>query len=234
MCGEWLVTNYWSNMSTAFLVENILSHKEEHDTILSDCESEANSDLKNSMYDSPRDEIPSRHSSLSSSDERDRERILVNNTEERQFVNHTFTMIGASGPSGDRERERVEMCCTKCGNYYPIINRAHMYTNSDGGVLDDFRCEKCGGNGEIRIEDSKETILKDNSKPVLKFSVSAILGDTKECVRVRNGKAGIDSTTSVLKPLIKIEKHKTVQTLYGIVTLNKHIHSIFVLIFFYK
>lgn len=35
------------------------------------------------------------------------------------------------------------------------------------------------------------TILKDNnSKPILKFSVSAILGDTREGVRVRNGKAG--------------------------------------------
>lgn len=34
------------------------------------------------------------------------------------------------------------------------------------------------------------TILKDNnSKPILKFSVSAILGDTREGVRVRNGKA---------------------------------------------
>ncbi|EDV96281.1 GH16165 [Drosophila grimshawi] len=33
------------------------------------------------------------------------------------------------------------------------------------------------------------TILKDNnSKPILKFSVSAILGDTREGVRVRNGK----------------------------------------------
>lgn len=35
------------------------------------------------------------------------------------------------------------------------------------------------------------TILKDNnSKPILKFSVSAILGDTREGVRVRNGKGG--------------------------------------------
>lgn len=36
---------------------------------------------------------------------------------------------------------------------------------------------------------SGTTILKDNnSKPILKFSVSAILGDTREGVRVRNGK----------------------------------------------
>uniref|UniRef100_A0A1B0FBZ1 Uncharacterized protein n=1 Tax=Glossina morsitans morsitans TaxID=37546 RepID=A0A1B0FBZ1_GLOMM len=36
---------------------------------------------------------------------------------------------------------------------------------------------------------STTTILKDNNtKPILKFSVSAILGDTREGVRVRNGK----------------------------------------------
>ncbi|XP_067642806.1 uncharacterized protein Dbx [Eurosta solidaginis] len=38
-----------------------------------------------------------------------------------------------------------------------------------------------------KIEEKETTILKENStKPILKFSVSAILGDTREGVRVRN------------------------------------------------
>ncbi|XP_041772844.1 uncharacterized protein LOC121594042 [Anopheles merus] len=48
----------------------------------------------------------------------------------------------------------------------------------------EFRCEKCGF-GEYVVP-GKQTILKESSKPVLKFSVSAILGDRKECVKVRN------------------------------------------------
>lgn len=40
-----------------------------------------------------------------------------------------------------------------------------------------------------KVEEKETTILKDNNiKPILKFSVSAILGDTREGVRVRNGK----------------------------------------------
>uniref|UniRef100_A0A182UVU5 Uncharacterized protein n=1 Tax=Anopheles merus TaxID=30066 RepID=A0A182UVU5_ANOME len=45
----------------------------------------------------------------------------------------------------------------------------------------EFRCEKCGF-GEYVVP-GKQTILKESSKPVLKFSVSAILGDRKECVK---------------------------------------------------
>ncbi|XP_054731954.1 uncharacterized protein LOC129240280 [Anastrepha obliqua] len=38
-----------------------------------------------------------------------------------------------------------------------------------------------------KVEEKETTILKDNNtKPILKFSVSAILGDTREGVRVRN------------------------------------------------
>lgn len=54
----------------------------------------------------------------------------------------------------------------------------------------DFKCDKCDSNEGV-ISSQKEsttTILKDNAKPILKFSVSAILGDKKECARVRHGK----------------------------------------------
>ncbi|XP_050074017.1 homeobox protein Hmx [Anopheles maculipalpis] len=55
----------------------------------------------------------------------------------------------------------------------------------DGGLCEfEFRCEKCGF-GEYVVP-GKQTILKESSKPVLKFSVSAILGDKKDCVKVRN------------------------------------------------
>lgn len=58
----------------------------------------------------------------------------------------------------------------------------------------DFKCDKCDSNEGV-ISSQKErttTILKDNAKPILKFSVSAILGDKKECARVRHGKICID------------------------------------------
>uniref|UniRef100_A0A182JIY1 Uncharacterized protein n=1 Tax=Anopheles atroparvus TaxID=41427 RepID=A0A182JIY1_ANOAO len=55
----------------------------------------------------------------------------------------------------------------------------------DAGSEFEFKCERCGF-GEY-VTPSKQTMLKESAKPVLKFSVSAILGDKKECVKVRNG-----------------------------------------------
>lgn len=62
--------------------------------------------------------------------------------------------------------------------------------DNNGDIEMDFKCDKCDSNEGV-ISNQKETtttILKDNAKPILKFSVSAILGDKKECARVRHGK----------------------------------------------
>lgn len=49
------------------------------------------------------------------------------------------------------------------------------------------------------------TILKDtNSKPILKFSVSAILGDTREGVRVRNGKTWLATSNFSLVVCLEV------------------------------
>lgn len=62
--------------------------------------------------------------------------------------------------------------------------------DNNADIDTDFKCDKCDSNEGV-ISSQKETtttILKDNAKPILKFSVSAILGDKKECARVRHGK----------------------------------------------
>ena len=58
---------------------------------------------------------------------------------------------------------------------------------------DEEEMENDTGNSHLKIDKVSTapttTLLKDNNtKPILKFSVSAILGDTREGVRVRNGK----------------------------------------------
>lgn len=61
--------------------------------------------------------------------------------------------------------------------------------DNNADIDTDFKCDKCDSNEGV-ISSQKETtttILKDNAKPILKFSVSAILGDKKECARVRHG-----------------------------------------------
>uniref|UniRef100_A0A182T1B9 Uncharacterized protein n=1 Tax=Anopheles maculatus TaxID=74869 RepID=A0A182T1B9_9DIPT len=98
--------------------------------------------------------------------------------------------------------EQMDFCCAKCGHCQAELNPGssegeHNNNNTggskeesgpegrDGGLSEfEFRCEKCGF-GEYVVP-GKQTILKESSKPVLKFSVSAILGDKKDCVKVRN------------------------------------------------
>ncbi|XP_049542645.1 homeobox protein Hox-B3a [Anopheles darlingi] len=62
-------------------------------------------------------------------------------------------------------------------------NNNHGGDSVGSGAEYEFRCEKCGYGEYVT---PKQTILKESTKPVLKFSVSAILGDKKECVKVRN------------------------------------------------
>lgn len=108
-----------------------------------------------------------------------------------------------SDHSDDASSHFIEMCCTKCG-HFQYLNKTSARNANNGSLTNvnecsddnntdidiDFKCDKCDSNEGV-ISSQKETtntILKDNSKPILKFSVSAILGDKKECARVRNGK----------------------------------------------
>jgi hypothetical protein len=157
-------------MSSAFLVDNILNEeKEEHIdstgsiTESDDSDSEHNSDLKDSLCDSPKSYNSinnNQNSSLSDDD-------LI----------RSYTMIQ---DQHDNNENLTEFTCAKCGHF----NETHKI---DGNL--DIKCEKCNFNNEF-LNNTKDTILKDATKPVLKFSVSAILSDTnkRDCVKVRNGK----------------------------------------------
>ncbi|XP_037047901.1 uncharacterized protein LOC119082492 [Bradysia coprophila] len=148
-------------MSTAFLVDNILNDKEERtESLSSDTESDTTSDIKDSVCGSPRnDHLPNGDDKINIS-----ESLL-----------RTYAMIRNSGHHIGID----EMCCAKCGHFQ--ITKRGGYEDTDIDL--DFKCDKCGGSEAIN---TKETILKDSVKPILKFSVSAILGDKKDCVKVRN------------------------------------------------
>ncbi|GAB0096292.1 uncharacterized protein DMENIID0001_117800 [Sergentomyia squamirostris] len=144
-------------MSTAFLVDNILNDKDDQaDSLVSDTESETTSDLKDSLCDSP----PRSEMQLSHQPE---ERLSLS-----EDLIRTYTMLNG--------RMAFEVCCAKCGHF---VRRSVENSDPSG----EFKCDKCGG---TECTSDKETILKETAKPVLKFSVSAILGDKKDCVKVRN------------------------------------------------
>uniref|UniRef100_A0A336MTA7 CSON004317 protein n=1 Tax=Culicoides sonorensis TaxID=179676 RepID=A0A336MTA7_CULSO len=102
----------------------------------------------------------------------------------------------------------TKLCCGKCGNLQ-FGNK----TIIDNEIQYEFKCDKCGScdyyvkvamqcptiNAKTTTTQTMlnmdKTLLKDsnvvvnhnnNNKPVLKFSVSAILGERKDCVKVRN------------------------------------------------
>lgn len=82
-------------------------------------------------------------------------------------------------------------CLLKDSFHFYIFVWVQIGSDDNNADIDtDFKCDKCDSNEGV-ISSQKETtttILKDNAKPILKFSVSAILGDKKECARVRHGK----------------------------------------------
>lgn len=195
-------------MSTAFMVDSILKEKDlercpirrHHSSsgIIASGESsdsefeEHASDLKdsNSLCDSPK----SFNSCLN-----------VNNSSFSDDELGPATVIRSyNNGAHDENNMLMDYCCGKCGHYQSEPNpsveqrlRSNGATGDCGGSVHErnfssgegeyeFRCEKCGFSEFIA---SKQTILKEVAKPVLKFSVSAILGDKKECVKVRNGKS---------------------------------------------
>lgn len=173
-------------MSTAFLVDNILNDKEDRsvDFIPSDgSESDDTiSDLKDSLCGSP-DNCAMLQTSSPSSDSK----LHLSETLLRTY--NTMMRNGTGHHLG------IEMCCTKCG-HFQIVKRSGSSAGSGGGgdtangyddndLELDFKCDKCDSHDGVP---AKDTILKDSAKPILKFSVSAILSDKKECAKVRNGK----------------------------------------------
>lgn len=197
-------------MSSAFMVENILTadidkdvaehqhhHHHHHHHHLhhqqrcesmtsssSDTESDVMSDVKDSLCGSPRSHGPD---AMSPSVRHPPQLPDPDKLQLSESLLRTYAMIRQSGGLS-------EMCCTKCGHF-----QATPGDSPDSDVTD-FKCAKCGG-CETLTKDAS-TILSEAertttivgvggvgvTKPILKFSVSAILGDRKECVKVRNGK----------------------------------------------
>lgn len=156
-------------MSTAFLVDNILNEDKDEPLDSSgtisesdESDSEHNSDLKDSLCDSPKsyNSIHHRSSPLS----------------EDELI-RSYTVIQ---DQADNAENISEFNCAKCGHFNESLK-----ANSEN--IDD-KCEKCGFHNNY-FQHTKDTRIKElPTKPVLKFSVSAILSDTKrDCVKVRNG-----------------------------------------------
>lgn len=156
-------------MSTAFLVDNILNEDKDEPLDSSgtisesdESDSEHNSDLKDSLCDSPKsyNSIHHRSSPLS----------------EDELI-RSYTVIQ---DQADNAENISEFNCAKCGHFNESLK-----ANSEN--IDD-KCEKCGFHNNY-FQRTKDTRIKELPiKPVLKFSVSAILSDTKrDCVKVRNG-----------------------------------------------
>jgi hypothetical protein len=156
-------------MSTTFLVDSILNEEKEDQmdssgTISESDESdlERNSDLNNSLCDSPKSfhSMTHRNSPVS----------------EDELI-RGYTVI--RDPT-DNSENISEITCAKCGHTGPSF-KPNNHDNFDE------KCEKCGARKEFFTR-SKDCIKDLPTKPVLKFSVSAILSDTKrDCVKVRNG-----------------------------------------------
>lgn len=170
-------------MSTAFLVDNILNDKEDRsDSLSSGSESEDTaSDLKGSLCGSPENSemmhtLPANESKL--------------NLPETLLRTYTTMMRHGGG-----HHLGIEMCCTKCG-HFQIVKRSGADNSGydDTDIELDFKCDKCDSHEGVH---AKDTILKDSAKPILKFSVSAILSDKKECAKVRNGKQYLRRTRSI-------------------------------------
>lgn len=223
-------------MSTAFLVDNILNDKEDRcDSIESDTESDATSDLKDSCGSPGSGEIslPSHHnhhhhhhhyrfqydihhhhlnrqqespSGQSVGGGCDENTNKISRLSESIFRTYNTMMLRNDSVSDDHLDDSssnfIEMCCSKCGHFQQLTKRNGSGDDGRGDghteIDIDFKCDKCEcQEGVITtattpapttpIKDTA-TILKESAKPILKFSVSAILGDRKECVKARTGK----------------------------------------------
>lgn len=171
-------------MSTAFMVDNIL-HKEDHinDSFSSASDTDSEDHKLDSMCESP--SPPFRHHIITHTDTDD---LLPSYTVLRD--RHDIDDIDDSDGSIAGEQP---LCCAKCG-HLAVMSPGNSKTPPIDCTGPDFKCDKCGCGDYIAkdatfIAGSKSKDANVNTtttKPVLKFSVSAILGDRKECVKVRH------------------------------------------------
>lgn len=172
-------------MSTAFMVDNILNEVEHISSVMSSDNEESEdsaSDLKDSLCGSP---LANYQNNNNVHLENQNHIATVERDHVSEDLIRTYNMIR------DSRRLVVELCCIKCGHFQL---KGGPQDDSSGNSKPPFKCEKCGGNEFIannsNCDDEKEETIIKEAKPVLKFSVSAILSDNKsnkECVKVRNG-----------------------------------------------
>lgn len=190
-------------MSTAFFVDNILSDKEERsESLISDTEeSDTVSDIKDSVCSSPdlcehrnnnyaydTKQQPSPPSS-GGSDERTHKITPFSDTIFRTYNTMMLRSESVTSDQLDDSCNFVEMCCSKCGHFQQLSKRGDTRDDHNTEIDIDFKCDKCDCNeGVIASSKETQTLLKESAKPILKFSVSAILGDKRECTKSRNGK----------------------------------------------
>lgn len=122
---------------------------------------------------------------------------IINYTNIRYLLFLFFDMHSHKKTKTHRHRRFTQTFTHSLTPLFPFpVPSLTQYIGSDDNNADndaDFKCDKCDNNeGVISSQKETTTILKDNAKPInkpiLKFSVSAILGDKKECARVRHGK----------------------------------------------
>lgn len=133
-------------MSTAFLVDNILNDKEDRsDSVISDTDSDATSDLKDSLCGSPEsnENISPPHHYYHHHHHHIHQQALSSGNTTNQFSEtllRTYnTMIRNSDcatsddHSDDASNHFIEMCCTKCGHFQQLNKtRNNNGTNGSG------------------------------------------------------------------------------------------------------
>lgn len=185
-------------MSTLFLVDNILTNTKisKGDALLE--ESLKYTDELDVNPDSP----ISSSSNCSSYLVQEKPLLVDNNISFYKMIEDSNINISDCSDSDD-EKKKQEICCI-CRNsdddthkigYFDFEKKYicdQCYTRSDN-QSDKLSPIKMSPSHFLNSEDAKLTILSEtrNVKPILKFSVSAILGDNKEqteYVNKRNGK----------------------------------------------
>lgn len=190
-------------MSTAFMVDNILQDKEDTFSSVSEGDSDSE-DHKDSICDSPSPNFRVHHH---------------HHHPDTDDLLPAYTVLRDHRRGGGRDGAMMmqdvdldsddgggstgsELYCAKCGGNSKFI-----------GPMD-FKCDKCGCMDYVQtsvVQTTKDvqTIIaaaKDDHrpvKPVLKFSVSAILGDRKECAKVRNGEMDFFFVENVFHGVLK-------------------------------
>lgn len=180
-------------MSTLFLVDNILNK-----TVFA----KRNNLLNSLVFDGKLD--VNLYSPISSSSIEDKPSNYKSNPSVCKMIENSNINISDCSDSED-EKKKIEICCI-CRNYDYAESHKAGYFN----VEKKYICDQCYSRSNpsdkigslpmkmspshfLNSEDSKITLLSEtrNVKPLLKFSVSAILGDMNtptEDLNKRNGK----------------------------------------------